>query len=199
MDPEERSRRHFRHFLASCRAAINMRTRSLCWPRMFDGATIQVSSRCSDGGSRTSSTNVLVLCPGGLEHGGGIGRQMGYFLAALPRAAETPAYRVIDTRGPWFLGGARWLLPLSILYLVAAALRIAWAGITGRRSLLHVNITGRGSTARKLVLTAIARAVALPYVLHIHDYDYAVDVRVRGDWTRAWFGECSPLRHRSSS
>ena len=33
--------------------------------------------------------NVLVLCPGGLEHGGGIGRQMGYFLAALPQAAET--------------------------------------------------------------------------------------------------------------
>ena len=52
-----------------------------------------------------------MLCPGGLEHGGGIGRQMGYFLAALPRAAETPAYRVIDTRGPWFLGSARWRIP----------------------------------------------------------------------------------------
>jgi hypothetical protein len=25
---------------------------------------------------------VLVVCPGGLEHGGGIGRQMGYFLNA---------------------------------------------------------------------------------------------------------------------
>ena len=128
--------------------------------------------------------NVLVLCPGGLEHGGGIGRQMGYFLAALPQAAETPAYRVIDTRGPWFLGGARWRIPLSALYLVAAAFRIAWAGIAGRPSLLHVNITGRGSTTRKLVLTAIARAVALPYVLHIHDYDYAADVRARGGLMR---------------
>ena len=54
---------------------------------------------------------------------------MGYFLAALPRAAETPAYRVIDTRGPWFLGSARWRIPLSALYLAAAAFRIAWAGI----------------------------------------------------------------------
>ena len=131
-----------------------------------------------------SPINVLVLCPGGLEHGGGIGRQMGYFLAALPQAAETPAYRVIDTRGPWFLGSARWHIPLSALYLVAAAFRIAWAGIAGRPSLLHVNITGRGSTTRKLVLTAIARAVALPYVLHIHDYDYAVDVRARGGLKR---------------
>ena len=75
---------------------------------------------------------VLVLCPGGLEHGGGIGRQMGYFLGALPRAAETPTYRVIDTRGPWFLGSARWRIPLSALYLVAAAFQVAWAGIAGQ-------------------------------------------------------------------
>jgi glycosyltransferase involved in cell wall biosynthesis len=46
--------------------------------------------------------------------------------------------------------------------------------------LIHANITGRGSTVRKLVLTGIARAVALPYVLHVHDYDYAADVRARG-------------------
>jgi glycosyltransferase involved in cell wall biosynthesis len=125
-----------------------------------------------------------VLCPGGLEHGGGIGRQMGYFLAALPRAAETPAYRFIDTRGPWFLGSAPWRIPLSALYLVAAAFRIAWAGIAGHPSLLHVNITGRGSTTRKLVLTAAARTVALPYVLHIHDYNYAKDFRARGGLMR---------------
>jgi glycosyltransferase involved in cell wall biosynthesis len=123
---------------------------------------------------------VLLLCPGGLEHGGGIGRQMGYFLCALPRTAETPAYRVIDTRGPWFLGSARWRIPLSAVYLMSAGLRIAWIGIAGRPSLIHANITGRGSTARKLILTAIARAVALPYVLHVHDYDYAADVRARG-------------------
>ena len=127
---------------------------------------------------------VLVLCPGRLEHGGGIGRQMGYFLAALPYAAETPAYRVIDTRGPWFLGSARWRIPMSGLYLVAAAFQITWAGIAGQPTLLHVNITGRGSTLRKLMLMAIARAVALPYVLHIHDYDYAADVRAQGELMR---------------
>jgi glycosyltransferase involved in cell wall biosynthesis len=129
---------------------------------------------------RAPTINVLVLCPGGLGYGGGIGRQMGYFLAALPQAAETPMYRVIDTRGPWFLGSARWRIPLSAVYLVAAAFRIAWARIAGRPSLLHVNITGRGSTTRKLALTAVARAVALPYVLHIHDYDYAADIDARG-------------------
>ncbi len=124
-------------------------------------------------------TCVLLLCPGGLEHGGGIGRQMGYFLSALPQAAETPSYRVIDTRGPWFLGSARWRIPLSVGHLFAAALQIAWMGIAVRPSLIHTNITGRGSTARKLMLTAVARFVALPYVLHVHDYDYAAYVRAR--------------------
>jgi hypothetical protein len=54
-------------------------------------------------------------------------------------------------------------------------------GIAGRPSLIHANITGRRSTARKLVLTAVARAGALPYVLHVHDYDYASDVYARGE------------------
>jgi glycosyltransferase involved in cell wall biosynthesis len=109
---------------------------------------------------------------------------MGYFLDALPKDAEAPAYRVVDTRGPWFLGGARWRIPLSALYLAAAACRIAWAGIASRPCLLHVNITGRGSTMRKLLLTAVARAAALPYILHIHDYDYAADVYARGGSTQ---------------
>jgi glycosyltransferase involved in cell wall biosynthesis len=132
----------------------------------------------------SSPLEVLVLCPGGLEHGGGIGRQMGYFLAALPKTSEGPRYRVIDTRGPWFLGGAPWRVPLSIIYLAAAALRVAWVGIIGRRSLLHVNITGRGSTVRKLLITAIARAVRMPYILHVHDYDYAADVYARSQVMR---------------
>ena len=72
--------------------------------------------------------------------------------------------------------------PRSTLWLRRSESR--GQGIAGQPSLLHVNITGRGSTTRKLVLTAIARAVALPYVLHIHDYDYAVDVRARGGLMR---------------
>jgi glycosyltransferase involved in cell wall biosynthesis len=133
----------------------------------------------SQAGAATPAIGVLVLCPGGLEHGGGIGRQMGYFLAALPQVAGMPAYCVIDTRGPWFLGSAHWRISLSILYLLAAAVRVTWARIAGHPRLVHVNITGRGSTWRKLVVTAIVRALALPYVLHIHDCDYAADVRAR--------------------
>jgi glycosyltransferase involved in cell wall biosynthesis len=48
----------------------------------------------------------------------------------------------------------------------------------------HVNITGRGSTIRKVILLTIARALGLRYVLHIHDYDYAEYYRSRGAFLR---------------
>jgi peptidoglycan/LPS O-acetylase OafA/YrhL/glycosyltransferase involved in cell wall biosynthesis len=154
------------------------------WVRVIGGATGLAPSRRAGDGSGAPPINVLVLCPGGLEHGGGIGRQMGYFLAALPPSTDTPTYRVVDPRGPWFLGSSRWRIPVSALYLAAAACRITWAGIARQPTVLHVNITGRGSTLRKLMLTAIARAAALPYLLHVHDSEspiqsYAADVRAR--------------------
>jgi hypothetical protein len=42
---------------------------------------------------------LLLLYAGCLERGDGIGRQMGYFVAAPTQAAETPAYLFIHTRG----------------------------------------------------------------------------------------------------
>jgi glycosyltransferase involved in cell wall biosynthesis len=47
-------------------------------------------------------------------------------------------------------------------------------------SIAHINITGRGSTIRKIVLATVARCIGLPYLLHVHDYDYAEDFRRRG-------------------
>jgi glycosyltransferase involved in cell wall biosynthesis len=38
---------------------------------------------------------------------------------------------------------------------------------------VHVNITGRGSTIRKIILLTMVRPLGLPYVLHLHDYNYA--------------------------
>jgi glycosyltransferase involved in cell wall biosynthesis len=39
----------------------------------------------------------------------------------------------------------------------------------------HIHVAGRGSTVRKLVLTAVARGLGCIHVLHLHDYDYATD------------------------
>jgi glycosyltransferase involved in cell wall biosynthesis len=52
----------------------------------------------------------------------------------------------------------------------------------------HINITGRGSTVRKVILTAFAHAVGLRYLLHVHDYDYAAEYNRRGAVMRALIG-----------
>ncbi len=115
---------------------------------------------------------VLIVAPGGLEHGGGIGRQMGYFLRAHPDAERRLRYRVIDSRGPWYLGSSPLHIIGSIAYLGRAILTLSRACLSSP-CVAHVNITGRGSTIRKVILLVIGRALGLRYVLHVHDYNYA--------------------------
>lgn len=116
---------------------------------------------------------VLIITPGGLEQGGGIGRQMGYFLRAVNGGAQGLSYRVVDSRGPWFIGASPLYGCGAVIYLGYAVLALFLARCVPRPCLLHVNITGRGSTIRKIILLIIARALGLRYILHVHDYDYA--------------------------
>ena len=106
---------------------------------------------------------VLHVNPGGLEHGGGIGRMIGYMIDAWQERPDRPTMRVLDARGvghiafsPWYF--ARCLFTIAVM--------------TPRRPLLHVHLAGRGSTIRKIILVHFARLLRLPVVLHLHDYDY---------------------------
>jgi glycosyltransferase involved in cell wall biosynthesis len=133
----------------------------------------------------TQSGTVVILCPGGLEHGGGIGRQMEYFVRACHLRANGATYRVVDSRGPWFLGASPLCIGFSAAYLAAALLRLATVRLFARPCVIHANITGRGSTVRKVILLTFARAVGLRYLLHVHDYNYADEYRRRKALTRA--------------
>jgi len=106
---------------------------------------------------------VLHVNPGGLEHGGGIGRMIGYMIDAWKQRPQHPEMRVLDTRGaghillsPWHF--ARCLLIVAVL--------------SPRRPLLHVHVAGRGSTIRKIIVVHFAWLLRVPVVLHLHDYDY---------------------------
>ncbi|WP_353475863.1 glycosyltransferase family 4 protein (plasmid) [Salipiger sp. H15] len=104
--------------------------------------------------------------PGGRENGGGIGRLVGYILDAQQGGDQ---HSVIDTRGP------RWS-PLPSGYMLSkAVLSLMRDQAMARDTVHHIHVAGRGSTARKLVLTAAARAVGARHVLHLHDYDYRAD------------------------
>lgn len=123
---------------------------------------------------------VLIVCPGGLEHGGGIGRQMGYFLRAQRQFEQRVSYRIVDTRGPWFIGTSLIYASVAVFYLMNAVLSVLTARVLTTSCGLHVNIAGRGSTMRKVILLTIARAIGLRYLLHIHDYDYSAEYGRRG-------------------
>lgn len=90
-------------------------------------------------------STIVVVSPGGLEHGGGIGRQMGYFLEARQGREDGVAYRVVDSRGPWFLGSARLYTLCSGLYLADAILKLLYARLTVAPCLAHINVTGRAA------------------------------------------------------
>jgi glycosyltransferase involved in cell wall biosynthesis len=137
----------------------------------------------ADGDGQQRGT-VLIVTPGGLEHGGGIGRQMGYFLQACQTTAQKLHYRVVDSRGPWYIGASPLHIAGAIIYFCRAAL-IMFVAHLSSPCVAHVNITGRGSTIRKVILLTIARAVGLRYVLHLHDYDYIAYYRGRGTLLRS--------------
>lgn len=49
---------------------------------------------------------------------------------------------------------------------------VAWR-VTGRVSLLHLNMSSKGSAARKMTLAATARLIGLPYVIQVHGGGFA--------------------------
>jgi glycosyltransferase involved in cell wall biosynthesis len=119
-----------------------------------------------------------------LENGGGIGRQMGYFLRALEANDASLSYLVVDSRGPWFLGASPLHSCLAVIYLAVAALRLLVARVSHTRCIVHVNITGRGSTIRKALLVSFARLIGLNYLLHVHDANYGAEYRRCGTLMR---------------
>jgi glycosyltransferase involved in cell wall biosynthesis len=129
---------------------------------------------------RVAAGTVLIVCPGGLEHGGGIGRQMGYFLRASRGLADGLAYEIVDSRGPWFLGASPFHTVFAGFYLANALRKLLAARLRAIPCMVHVNITGRGSTVRKIILATFARALGIRYIIHVHDYDYAEEYRRRG-------------------
>lgn len=114
--------------------------------------------------------------PGGREHGGGIGRLVGYI---VDEAAHTGKRHVItDSRGP------RLSLFASPFHLALSAAAIVRDRVSDPTRIQHIHVAGRGSTVRKLVLTAVARAVGGIHVLHLHDPEYADDFTRRPAWAR---------------
>jgi glycosyltransferase involved in cell wall biosynthesis len=119
----------------------------------------------------TRNATVRHYVSGGCENGGGIGRLVGYITKTESEAGRL--HYVTDTRG------SRWSPPTSLGRLLGAVLIMAKDRIVAPSRIHHIHIAGRGSTRRKLILTAAARFLGCFHVLHLHDYDYASDFVTR--------------------
>jgi glycosyltransferase involved in cell wall biosynthesis len=102
-----------------------------------------------------------MLTPGDLEHSGGIGRAIGYVVDAWQRSGDGPAVALIDTRGPAHI-------VFAPVYFAAALWQLRRMARRGELDLLHLNLSSRGSTVRKLIVAAWARAFGVPYLIHLH-------------------------------
>ena len=117
---------------------------------------------------------VGLAMPGGFEFGG-IGRIMLYTVRAWQASGAGPDWLLVDARGP----GSLLLAPLHLLRALAL---VARERREGRLDLLHLNVAGRGSTVRKVILGLWAELFGLPTIVHLHDFDYPADFARRRAW-----------------
>ncbi|MGH3185381.1 MAG: glycosyltransferase, partial [Streptosporangiaceae bacterium] len=100
----------------------------------------------------------------GLENAGGIGRMVGYVMAAWNDGTRPPM-QVIDTRGPQY---RRIVWPLFFLRSVVQVILNA-----PRRPILHIHLAANSSTWRKIIIARIGRLCGLDYLVQLHDPKYA--------------------------
>ena len=116
---------------------------------------------------RDAGLDVVIITPLGRGGRGGIDRIMDNvadFLATIP----SPALRIrfLVTRGQGHIG-------LSPFVLAATIFRLAFAKFSGNApDIVHINLSHRGSTVRKLIIAAALRGLRLPYAVHLHGSNY---------------------------
>ena len=109
---------------------------------------------------------VLIFAGGGLGHvTGGVGTLLRYLIAEWDADSASVPVRIIDTRG---CGG-----PVSaVIRFWGALATLLWGCLTNSVACAHINMTTRGSAARKATLCMLARLLGLPVILHLHGADF---------------------------
>jgi glycosyltransferase involved in cell wall biosynthesis len=99
------------------------------------------------------------------EYSGGIGRLMGYLVAAIDD--DKVELLIIDPRG------VRQHRPLySVLPLLRATASLVQLRLTRPPDVVHINISTGGSTIRKCWLILVSKSLGLPTVSHLHASSY---------------------------
>lgn len=115
---------------------------------------------------RLRPLRVILATPYGRDGMGGIDRLNDAIMDGFERHREllVQCSRLV-TRGKGSLLSAQFVF-------AAALLRFAAAAAQGDVDLLHIHLSVRGSSYRKAVLAKLARAMGVPYVVHLHGTDF---------------------------
>ena len=113
----------------------------------------------------TKLMKVLVATPVAATGQGGIDRVM----AALKDELERDPRGTLTTFGATRGGGS---LALSPFYLARFLAKMVAMHARRELDLVHINLASNGSTHRKLIVAGLARALGVPYVLHLHGGSY---------------------------
>lgn len=125
----------------------------------------------------TRPARIIHVAPGGRHGQGGMSRLAAYLLEALPARIPGASADIIDSYGP----GPFWRMPG---HFALAVLRVLLVRLRGA-SLVHLHMACFGSTTRKTALAALATAVGLKTVVHLH-----------GAELERYFAGLGPIRRR---
>lgn len=114
---------------------------------------------------KDATSRVVMLVSGGLEHAGGIGRWAGYLQESWVRQGLQPPLEIVDTRGSGHVGRAA-------ISFAHALLRLCHLGLTGQLGTVHANLSKRGSTVRKTIVSHLAALAGMRLVIHLHGSGY---------------------------
>ena len=114
----------------------------------------------------TKMLNVLVATPSGRDGQGGIDRIMAALGDELDRQGTDNVHvEFAASRGKGHIA-------LSPFYLAAFMARMTALRLAGKVDVVHINLSSRGSTYRKMQIAWLARLLGIPYVLHLHGGSY---------------------------
>jgi len=105
--------------------------------------------------------HVIIATPFGPGGRGGMDRLTDAIIEGVRQRGDDIEVRALRTYGQ----GSRALMPF---YFLHALVDLARSRARGEADLLHINVAGGGSTYRKAALALWARALGVPYIVHLH-------------------------------
>src|SRR5262245_49440971 len=116
---------------------------------------------------RPKTVRVMVATPLGHDGRGGIDRLNDLIFEEISARRDLRVQLVrLTTRGKRSLFTAQFVFAFALI-------RLALAGLWRPVDVLHIHVSDKGSSYRKVIVGRVAEALGIPYVVHLHGSIFA--------------------------